>query len=126
MRSQFITPSLLCLVMTLSGAEPKKTKTPPNEGEYHFHLGMNHYTGLGGKPNYAEAARHLQLAAAEGHTRAQGQLGICLLKGRGLPKDHDLALRWLTRAANHKDAIALYTLGNFHAQANDYVKANKY
>ena len=70
MRSEIIIPSLLCLVLTLPGAEPTKTKTPPSDGEYHFHLGMNHYTGLGGKPNYAEAARQLQLAATEGHARA--------------------------------------------------------
>ena len=126
MRSEIIIPSLLCLALTLPGAEPTKPKTPPGDGEYHFHLGMNHYTGLGGKPNYAEAARQFQLAATEGHARAQGQLGICLLKGRGVPKDRDLAVRWLNRAANHKDPIALFTLGNFHAQANDYVKANKY
>jgi len=126
MRSRIYCLPLLCLGLALSGAEPANSKPPPGDGEYHFHLGMNHYTGLGGKPNYAEAARQFQLAATEGHARAQGQLGICLLKGRGVPKNHDLAVSWLTRAADKKDAIALYTLGNFHAQAKDFVKANKY
>jgi len=132
MRLQIIFQSLLCLAFTLQtlhSAAPAKAKPPLAEGgdgEYHFHLGMNHYTGLGGKPNHTLAARQFQLAASAGHARAQGQLGICLLKGRGVPKDHELALSWLTRAANRKDAIALYTLGNFHAQAEDYVKANKF
>ncbi len=129
MRPQIFFPALLCLALALHGAEPSKPKSPSvdgGEGEYHFHLGMNHYTGLGGKPNYPEAARQFQLAATAGHARAQGQIGICLLKGRGVPKNHDLAVRWLTRAADNKDAIALYTLGNFHAQAKDYIKANKY
>ena len=126
MRSKIIFPALFCLAVALHGAEPSKAKSPTGDGEYHFHLGMNHYTGLGGKPNYAEAARQFQLAATAGHARAQGQLGICLLKGRGVPRNHDLAVRWLTRAADKKDAIALYTLGNFHATAKDYVKANKY
>ncbi len=114
---------ILCcqfLLQPLRGAEP------PGDGEYHFHLGMNHYTGLGGKPDYAEAARHFQLAATEGHARAQGQLGICLLKGRGLPRNHELALSWLTRAAKKKDPIALYTLGNFYAASKDFTKANQF
>lgn len=129
MRLQIIFQSLLCLALTLHSATPSKAKPPSAEGgngEYHFHLGMNHYTGLGGKPNYAKAVRQFQLAASAGHARAQGQLGICLLKGRGVPKNHDLAVRWLTRAAEKNDAIALYSLGNFHAEAKDYVKANKY
>lgn len=126
MRSPRLILILLCLGWVLRGAEPQKPKSTPGDGEYHFHLGMNHYTGLGGKPDYAEAARQFRLAATEGHARAQGQLGICLLKGRGVPKDHDLALRWLTRAAKKQDPIALYTLGNFHAATKDYIKANRY
>ncbi len=120
---QFLGSTLLGLYLPLAAADPPD---PRADGEYHFHLGMNHYTGLGGKPNYAEAARQFQLAASSGHARAQGQLGICLLKGRGVAQNHDLAVTWLTRAAAQKDPIALYTLGNFHARAKDHVKANQH
>jgi TPR repeat protein len=59
----------------------------------------------------AKAAALFEKAAAAGHTRAQINLGILYLAGRGVPRDLVLARSWLEKAAQSGDVQALYTLG---------------
>jgi TPR repeat protein len=75
-------------------------------------LGLIYALGLAGVPrDDAKAASLFERAAAAGHTRAQINLGILYLAGRGVPRDVVLARSWLEKAALSDDPQALYTLG---------------
>ena len=55
---------------------------------------------------WSRAVRWWTLAAAQGHPRAQFNLGLCYLNGAGVRKNLRLAKLWLGRAASggHKGA----------------------
>lgn len=50
-------------------------------------------------------------AAGQGHVGAQVAAAVCLLGGRGAPKDQQAAAVWLERAAATQDPVANYLLG---------------
>ncbi|MGZ9275331.1 MAG: tetratricopeptide repeat protein, partial [Nitrospira sp.] len=52
-----------------------------------------------------------QRAAEHGHTEAQFELGVAMLKGDGMLQDFQAALKWLSRAAEGGNAQARYSLG---------------
>ena len=75
-------------------------------------LALIYAEGLAGTPrDDAKAAALFERAAAAGHIRAQINLGILYLAGRGVPRDVVLARSWLEKAARSDDAQALYALG---------------
>jgi TPR repeat protein len=49
--------------------------------------------------DYTEAAKWYRLAAEQGHTSAQGNLGFMYGKGVGVPQDYIEAYKWLSLAA---------------------------
>jgi TPR repeat protein len=74
-------------------------------------LALIYAEGLGGMPrDEAKAATLFEKAATAGHIRAQINLGILYLGGRGVARDLVQARAWLERAAATDDAQALYTL----------------
>jgi TPR repeat protein len=75
-----------------------------------------------------KTAHSLWLAESEkGNPAAQGYLGILYLKGQGVAKDEQLALKWLRSAADGGDATAQTNLGALYIQGQsvevDYDKA---
>ena len=55
--------------------------------------------GLGVPQDYAEAVRWYRMAAEQGHTGAQSNLGVMYAKGEGVPQDDVLAHMWFNLAA---------------------------
>lgn len=85
------------------------------DAEAQYTLGGAHYNGNGVLRNLAEGARWLQMAAANGHVRAQCDLGVMYLKkGSGVEQDYGEALKWLRRAAMKGDALAFHNLGSVY------------
>jgi hypothetical protein len=64
--------------------------------------------GRGVAPDHAEAVRLYSLAAAQGHARAQFNLGNKFKNGRGVAQDRAEAIRWyrLAAAQGHANATA--------------------
>jgi TPR repeat protein len=69
-------------------------------------------------------------AAAQGHADAQFNLGFMHAKGRGVPQDYGLALKWYRLAAAQGHAKAQSNLGVMYYKGNgvpqDYVEAVKW
>ena len=78
--------------------------------------------------DYATALREWTLAAEQGHTFAQYNLGLMYDNGRGVPQDYALAVKWYTLAAEQGHAIAQKNLGvmyyNGEGVLQDYVYAH--
>jgi uncharacterized protein len=75
-------------------------------------LALVYAEGLAGTPrNDARAAELFEKAATAGHRRAQMNLGIFYLSGRGVPRNLVQARAWLEKAAASGDPQALYLLG---------------
>jgi len=75
-------------------------------------LALAYAEGLAGIPrDDRRAAQLFETAAAAGHHRAQINLGIFYLSGRGVPRDLVQARAWLEKAAAGGDPHALYLLG---------------
>lgn len=55
---------------------------------------------------YAAAIYWLELAAQQGHPNAMQCLGRCYLAGEGAPKNENLAIMWIAKAAAHGHTIA--------------------
>jgi TPR repeat protein len=53
------------------------------------------------------AAYWLELAAKQNFTDAMHLLGCCYLEGNGLPKDDNLAIMWIAKAASLGHSIAI-------------------
>lgn len=68
--------------------------------------------GLAGDINMPEAIRWLDIAANNGHTAAQRELGKSYMSAsRSIPRDIDVALKWLKVAARKGDAEAEFSIG---------------
>nr|WP_213395103.1 tetratricopeptide repeat protein [Yoonia sp.] len=60
--------------------------------------------GIGVPRDYAEAVRWYRLAADQGFSHAQYNLGWMYHNGQGVPQDYAEAVRWLRLAAADKKA----------------------
>jgi hypothetical protein len=70
-------------------------------------VGVCYKVGCGGVvQDYAETVRLHSLAAAQGHARAQNNLGFMFQIGDGVAQDTAEAIRWYRLAAAQGDAIA--------------------
>lgn len=90
----------------------------PTDPEEQFQLGLALTLGQDTRgrqhreaQNPVEGLVWLRKAAAQGHPRAQANLGVAYLKGRGVERDYDLALEWLDRAAVQGSGKAMLELG---------------
>jgi len=66
-------------------------------------LGWFYSNGHGVPQNYGEAAKWYRLAADQGNSSAQFNLGIVYFIGQGVPKNYVRAHVWLNLAAAHGD-----------------------
>lgn len=71
-----------------------------------------HETGAAGvAPDAGRATHYYRLAAEQGLARGQHHLGLAYRDGRGVPRDAEAALAWLTRASDQGDENAQVDLG---------------
>lgn len=75
-----------------------------------FQKGVNAYY----KEDYAVALREWKPLAEQGFVRAQYNLGLLYVKGRGVPQDYIAAVKWYRLAAEQGHAIAQYDLGSLY------------
>jgi hypothetical protein len=83
---------------------------PDAEGgdpEAQYAVGEIHERGLGGPPDYAEAARWYRAAAEQGLRSAQNSLGQLYERGLGVEADPRESVAWYRRTSGLPDAIAL-------------------
>jgi uncharacterized protein len=72
------------------------------------------------KPDPARAARtYLRLASTYGHPEAHYALGVMHMRGEGVKKNPQQALKWLTAAARKCHAKAQAQLGDLYAKGNN-------
>lgn len=70
-----------------------------------------HGTALFNRNEPAEGVLWYRKAAELGHVRAQCNLGLCYIQGRGVKPDPVQALRWFRAAAEQNDALAQFHTG---------------
>ena len=75
-----------------------------------YDLGERHYDGRGVPCDYRAAAEWFTKGAEAGHCKAQTNLGLMYLLGKGVPKDRDRATHYLKAAAAQGDETASETL----------------
>ncbi len=75
-----------------------------------YDLGERYYDGRGLECDYQAAAQWFAKAAEAGHLKAQTNLGLMFLVGRGVRKDPGQASRYLKAAAAQGDETAIETL----------------
>lgn len=84
---------------------------------------------LYGKDKYTEAFAQFELAAKQGHKKAQYHLGRMYSKGKGVKKDSFKATQWYEKAAAQGYAKAQYRLGKCYLKgkgvATDKIKAKE-
>ena len=74
------------------------------------------YHGQGVPIDYGEAMKWCRLAAEQGDTFAQYNLGLMYYKGRGVPQDNVLAYMWINLAATN---VAYRALQSRYAEMRD-------
>jgi len=67
--------------------------------------------GLDEPEVYTDGIKWIHEAAVQGHANAQHELGLALLKGKGVPQDHLQAVEWLKLAADQGFTLSQYELG---------------
>ena len=78
--------------------------------------------------NYAQLARKIIPMAEKGNIKAQFQLGLLFLNGKGVPKDYMQAANWFSKSALKGDVNSQYYIGAMYARGlgvskNYYVAA---
>jgi TPR repeat protein len=80
-------------------------------------------------PDYGRARSWFEMAAEQGHGKAQYWLGLIYKSGYGIAADPSRAAVWLQQAAQQQDADAMFVLGNLYAYgegvARDAVRARE-
>ena len=92
--------------------EAAKSEPGPTDPEAQFRRGLGHALGRDGYPkDQALALKWYRKAAAQGDSRAQTQLGMAYLLGRGVRMDVDQALVWFHKAAEQNHPRAQLEIG---------------
>jgi len=79
-------------------------------------MGNRHRTGETGKINYREAMRWYRLAAGQGYSKAQNNLGAMYEQGLGVAKNDITAAHWYRLAAEQGNSPAQHSLGVMYLQ----------
>ena len=83
--------------------------------------------GRGGTANNIEAIKWYRLAATQGNSRAQSNLGLLYDEGNIVPQDYLEAAKWYRLAAANDNSVAQVNLGVMYAEGKgvyrDYVRA---
>lgn len=75
--------------------------------------------------DYKSAVKMLRMSAEAGFDRAQGLLGFCYAKGRGVPMSFKEAVKWYKAAAEQGDAEALNRLAWCYEQGEGVEQSNE-
>jgi TPR repeat protein len=88
---------------------------------------INHGMAAYNKKDYATARTEFTAAAKAGDARAKLSLAMMYIRGQGVERDFDLAVRWLREAAGQGDGDARMVLGDLYSRdipsIQDYVKS---
>ena len=88
-----------------------------------FHAFQNHrFFTSENQVSDEEIFLNLQLAAQNGDSKAQFNLGICYLKGIGVELDETKGLSFIKLAARSGDVEALYHMGKLHLDGGKFPK----
>ena len=80
--------------------------------EAQFSMATKYEEGHGVAKDESEAVKWFELAAKQGHARAQCRIGFCYLYGNlGVSKDEAIAAHYMRDAANQGEPLAQGTLG---------------
>ena len=86
---------------------------------------MTYANGTGVPEDDEEAVRWFRLAAEQGNSRAQNNLGTMYDEGTGVPEDDEEAVRWYRLAAEQGNSLSQFNLGLMYEQGGgvpqDYV-----
>lgn len=74
--------------------------------------------------DYETALRIWEPLARAGVARAQNNIGACFAEGLGVPRDRELALKWLQLAADAGDPVGERNYAAFHMQGVDGTDAD--
>ena len=75
------------------------------------------------KGNYKAAFEEWELLAVSGHTKAQSNLGLLYLRGKGVAKDEEAALEWFEKAAAQGLVTAQFNLGILYTRIDGKLKS---
>ena len=67
-----------------------------------------------------------RLAAEQGDSSAQSNLGDMYSLGMGVPEDYKTAMKWYRLAAEQGDSSAQYLLGSMYAEGMGVIQDNVY
>lgn len=96
-----------------------------NSPEAAHQLGLVYAQGLAGVTrDETRAAQLFEQAANAGLSRAQLNLGVLYIRGRGVPRDLVRARGWLEKAAASNDPYALYALGRAMEESEGAARAD--
>lgn len=99
-------------------------------GEDAYREGWEYEKGLGNLPDYANAIRCYQVAAAIGHIEAQKHLAYIYENGLGVERDIDAAVSWYKKAAGNGDYYSAAKIGLLLSDKDnkndDFVEADKW
>lgn len=70
-----------------------------------------------------KAVRWYRLAAEQGNSAAQNQLGVCLSTGTGTRRDLKQAISWTSKALAHGDPTAAHNLATIYRDIGQFKKA---
>ena len=118
------------LLIILSGfilyplGEVRGQTSEPNTAEGYYMRGMKYQLGRGVQQDSTEAIKWLRKAAAEGHIKAQYNLGVIHAKGAGVEKNEKDAANWFYLAAEQDHPKAQYYLGLFYGKGHGVPQSN--
>ena len=91
--------------------EALRARAHGGDASAQFQLGFAYDTGLGGRPDDAEAVRWYRMAAEKGLADAQYNLAVMYDSGEGVDRDPVEAARWYREAAEQGHGLAQLNLG---------------
>jgi TPR repeat protein len=74
--------------------------------------------GEGVAQDHVQSVAWFRKAAAQGHPKAQNNLGMAFAQGLGVPKDEALAVAWYRKAAEQGEMLAQSNLGVMYANGD--------
>ena len=81
---------------------------------------------MGVPEDYKTAMKWYRLAAEQGDSSAQSNLGDMYSLGMGVPEDYKTAMKWYRLAAEQGDSSAQYLLGSMYAEGMGVIQDNVY
>lgn len=83
------------------------------------------YRGVDGVKDTGRAAFYYLKAAELGHVQAMNNVAVAYADGEGIPRNDQLAMKWLLKAAKQENSEAMYNLalGYLFSEAGDAQKA---